>query len=210
VRTIRRAAPYILSALLSALVLSGVALAQTVSDPTATTEPGTSLGESTDGTTSVGSSPVNRSALVAGIRRLRPHVNGLLRNRCRSPYPIGVPASRLPLQRTGWLVYAVGEWKTRHYRAHRVSSRCAVSTTAIIRTVFGPTAWAALRVAYCETGGTMSAYARNQSSGAAGLFQLMPFHWLGKFNPYDPWANSRYAYRLSSGGYDWHAWVCKP
>lgn len=38
--------------------------------------------------------------------------------------------------------------------------------------------------------------ARNPSSGAAGLMQLMPFHWLGKFDPYDPYLNVRYSYGL--------------
>ena len=79
----------------------------------------------------------------------------------------------------------------------------------IIRYVFpSATEDAAIRVAYCES--RLNRFARNVYSGAAGLFQLMPFHWQGKFNPYNALANTRYAYRLSSAGYNWQAWVCKP
>jgi hypothetical protein len=63
-------------------------------------------------------------------------------------------------------------------------------------------------VAACESG--LRPWARNPSSGAAGLFQLMPIHWQGKFDPYDAVANTQYAYGLSNGGTDWSAWGCQP
>jgi hypothetical protein len=91
------------------------------------------------------------------------------------------------------------------------SSKCLpTSPTGIIRYVFpASTEDAALRVAYCETGGTFNIYAHNPS-GASGLFQLMPTWWQGKFNPYNPWANTRAAYSISSAGTNWGAWVCQP
>jgi len=74
----------------------------------------------------------------------------------------------------------------------------------IIYAVFGAYGAKAVDVASCESG--LNPYAVNESSGAAGLFQLMPFHWFQKFDPFDPWANSRYAFQLSSGGTNWSAW----
>ena len=110
-----------------------------------------------------------------------------------------IPAGRLkPIERT---------WGRRLHAAYRVHTGCN-DARRIIRMVFGPTSPAAISVAYCES--KLSPRARNPYSGAAGLFQLMPLHWRGKFDPYNPTRNSRYAYRLSRRGYDWSHWVCKP
>lgn len=76
----------------------------------------------------------------------------------------------------------------------------------IIYDVFGSYGAKAVSVASCESG--LNPAAVNSSSGAAGLFQLMPLHWEGKFDPFDPVANTRYAYQLSNGGTNWSAWGC--
>jgi hypothetical protein len=103
-------------------------------------------------------------------------------------------------------------------------SRCLpTDPRAIIRYVFpDATEEAALRVSGCETGWTWYPRAKNPHSSASGLFQLIGFHWEGKFDPFDPWENTRYAARLSSqhdgqghpipgtAGTNWSAWVCKP
>jgi hypothetical protein len=46
----------------------------------------------------------------------------------------------------------------------------------------------------------------NPRSGSAGLFQLMPFWWRGKFDPFNPYLNARFAYGLyrQSG---WSPWA---
>lgn len=77
---------------------------------------------------------------------------------------------------------------------------------------------AALSVLYCESGGDASAV--NPSSGAAGLFQVMP-QWYsgegftspspyGRFDPFNPAENVSFAAWLSDDGSDWSAWVCQP
>jgi hypothetical protein len=76
------------------------------------------------------------------------------------------------------------------------------SISDIICSVFGSTCGMAVKVAGCESG--LDPNARNPS-GASGLFQLMPVHWEGKFDPFDPAANARYAYGLSNGGTDWYS-----
>lgn len=70
--------------------------------------------------------------------------------------------------------------------------------------------WAAermIRIAACESG--YDPAARNVSSGAAGLWQIMPFWqrtWPGDY--YDPWTNAAVAYQiwLVQG---FGAWVCR-
>ena len=79
---------------------------------------------------------------------------------------------------------------------------------SIIRRIFpDSTENAAIAVATCES--HLYTYAHNPS-GASGLFQLMPFWWQGKFNPYDPVANTKAAYSISHAGTYWTPWVCKP
>jgi len=64
-----------------------------------------------------------------------------------------------------------------------------------------------LRIAECESHGVPTAV--NPSSGAAGIFQVMPFWqktWPGDYT--DPWTNAAVAYQIwLSQGYG--AWVCK-
>jgi transglycosylase-like protein with SLT domain len=122
------------------------------------------------------------------------------------------PVHRFATRHTGILPWRRREnldyWDRVVARVIRESTRC-LSAEGIIRFVFpGSTEGAAVSVAYCES--RLSPRAQNPSSGAAGLFQLMPFHWSGRFDPFDPWANTRYAYRLSDAGFNWGAWVCKP
>lgn len=88
-----------------------------------------------------------------------------------------------------------------------VASAPSGGMAGLICSVFGSTCEAAVSVASCESG--LNPGAQNPS-GASGLFQLMPSHWAGSFNPFDPVANTQYAYGLSNGGTDWGAWVCQP
>lgn len=105
----------------------------------------------------------------------------------------------------------IARWRASLPRVEARASRCLPTTVVgIIRYVFpDSTEDAAIRVASCETGGTFWPGARNPS-GASGVFQLMPGHWLDRFDPFDAWANIRYALRLSDGGTNWGPWVCKP
>lgn len=90
-----------------------------------------------------------------------------------------------------------------------IAGRTQVKAT--ICEVFGPRCGPALRVAYCETGGTYNPYARGRA-GERGVFQLHPIHfgWLDEARLYEPRYNARAAYILSRGGRDWHHWTCKP
>ena len=47
--------------------------------------------------------------------------------------------------------------------------------------------------------------ARNPYSSCSGLYQLHPCHWRGRFNPFDPVANVRYAAKLWRGA-GWAPW----
>lgn len=64
----------------------------------------------------------------------------------------------------------------------------------------------AVRVARCESG--LNPNAKNRTSSASGVMQLLAIHWRGRFDPFDARANIAYAYRLwqSSG---WSPWVCR-
>lgn len=65
-----------------------------------------------------------------------------------------------------------------------------------------------LRIMACESGGVPNITNR-QGSGAAGLFQIMPFWqsvWPGDY--FDPWINAAVAYQIwLQQGYG--AWVCR-
>ena len=63
---------------------------------------------------------------------------------------------------------------------------------------------AALAVSWCE-----SRWSPNATGGASekGLFQIHPIHF---DSTYDPLGNAVAAYRISSGGYDWTSWSCRP
>lgn len=84
------------------------------------------------------------------------------------------------------------------------------SVADLIRQVFGSASAEALRIAECESGLDPS---RQNPSGAAGVFQLMPFWWNGQnaygwvFDPFDAYANIVHAHLiyLADG---WGPWVC--
>jgi hypothetical protein len=87
---------------------------------------------------------------------------------------------------------------------HQIRSTiCSVFTS----TRCGP----AIRVATCETGGTLDPRARGRL-GERGLFQIHPVHfgWLDERRLYEPRYNARAAFRLSRGGRDWSPWTCQP
>ena len=64
----------------------------------------------------------------------------------------------------------------------------------------------AIRVARCES--NFNPRAKNRSSSASGVFQLIGSHWRGRFDHFDPVANIDYAYKLWKGS-GWRPWVCK-
>lgn len=68
------------------------------------------------------------------------------------------------------------------------------------------------RKAYCETGGTLSPFAKNPRSTASGLFQFLTSTWAStpyaRFSIWDPYANSlaaAYMHRVGRGG----EWSCR-
>jgi hypothetical protein len=79
-----------------------------------------------------------------------------------------------------------------------------------IRAVFGPYGEQAVRVSYCETGGSFSVYARNGQY--EGLFQVSAY-WRSSVPgfAYTPLAQARHAYRVFRlTGSTWAHWACKP
>lgn len=79
---------------------------------------------------------------------------------------------------------------------------------------FGANTDAALRVMRCESGGNPNA--QHPGSLASGLFQFLPSTWrtvTGEDYPGNVFhgpSNIAAAAKLSSGGTNWGAWVCKP
>ena len=125
-------------------------------------------------------------------------------NRCLPP-PVfrWHPAHHVPAGKRETLVNYRRAWLA------KVRARASMCPVDVLYRVFpGATEDAAYRVAYCESVGFTDFL--NEGSGASGMFQLMPVHWRGKFDPFNHLANARFALRLSRGGYDWSAWVCKP
>jgi Lysozyme like domain len=82
---------------------------------------------------------------------------------------------------------------------------------AAVCEVFGARCGLALRVASCETGGTLDARAQG-SAGERGIFQIHPTHfgWIDERRLWHPAYNAWIAYRLSRGGRDWSHWTCRP
>lgn len=112
-----------------------------------------------------------------------------------------------PLREVVNLGFSWHYWGMVKERSRAKGDRC--QPAEIIRRVFpGATEDAAIRVAYCES--HLNPNAKNPYSTASGLFQLLDSWWKGRFNPFDPWANTRAAYSISSAGYNWGAWVCQP
>lgn len=63
---------------------------------------------------------------------------------------------------------------------------------------------AALAVFWCESKWSPNA---TGAAGERGIAQIHPIH---HDSTYDPLGNMLAAYRISSGGYDWSAWSCRP
>lgn len=157
-------------------------------------------------------SPAAMAAYAPVLERLRSErqaVRALHVKKCLPELRYAVPAREVAVWNRAVRLVEARRDKIRamYAGAHRCRP---TDPRGIIRYVFpDSTEDAAIRVAGCETGWTFWPRAHNPS-GASGLFQLMPFHWVGKFDPFDPWLNSRYALRLSDGGTNWSAWVCRP
>lgn len=148
--------------------------------------------------------------LLHWLRYVRQETNAVARSKCvPRPYRAIRPAQLVPEFARRFTIRV----ELSRLAVYRLRDSECLPTTAkgIIRYVFpASTENAAIEVARCETGGTFSFYAKNPVSSASGLFQLLSIHWAGRFNPFDPWANTRYAYRLSDAGTNWGPWVCKP
>ena len=78
-----------------------------------------------------------------------------------------------------------------------------------IHAVFGEYGSQAVRVAYCETGGTFDVWARNGQY--LGLFQMGSWERSMYGHGSTPLAQARAAYRyFVASGRDWSPWECKP
>jgi hypothetical protein len=101
----------------------------------------------------------------------------------------------------------LGHWSRVVDRAQAAKGRCIpTSPEGVIRYVWpGYLEGTAILVSRCETVKWTDFY--NESSGAAGLFQLMPMHYAGKFDPFYHLANARYALGLyqERGWWPWLA-----
>ena len=99
-----------------------------------------------------------------------------------------------------------------HVTSGDVKAYSQTEMARIVASVFGlrygP---AAVKIARCQSNLNPNARGAN---GAAGLFQLLPwaFGTYGSGNVYNPWDNSRAAYKLfRARGYSWAGWFpCKP
>jgi Transglycosylase-like domain len=84
---------------------------------------------------------------------------------------------------------------------------------AAITYTFGRYASQALAVAYCESGYNTFAY--NRSSGASGVFQIVPGTWARTsrswYSPFNAQANVAAAHEIfTRDGHSWREWVCQP
>jgi hypothetical protein len=129
-------------------------------------------------------------------------------NRCTSQVRLQ-DFTKTPLRsvRPAWRDDHVAYARHRHHLAQQRDSACIpTNPTQIIRYVFPSYAEdQALRVAGCESTGIpyhLNPYAKNPSSSASGLFQLLDTWWGGRFDPFNALANTRMAYQLwlGSGG----------
>jgi hypothetical protein len=84
-----------------------------------------------------------------------------------------------------------------------------LTPTAAIRSVFGIYGDQAVRVSYCETGGTFDVNATNGQY--LGLFQMGSYARRQYGHAGDALGQSRAAYRyFVDSGRDWSPWSCKP
>jgi hypothetical protein len=135
-------------------------------------------------------------------------VNKIRANRCRAARHFRFNADFFKPEARPWVL---GYWSRAVVRNRALGSHCGAEW--IVRAIFPASAEdQALRVAGCESTGTpyhLYIYAKNPSSTASGLFQLLDTWWAGKFDPFNPWANTRAAYQLwaGSGGSFYRHWA---
>ena len=93
-----------------------------------------------------------------------------------------------------------------YWRRCTTGRACAV---AVIGRIFGGDISYEMAIVSCETGGTFSNMARG-SAGERGWWQIHPTHFwrLDESQLWDVRYNTRFAYRLSSGGRDFSPWTC--
>jgi len=83
------------------------------------------------------------------------------------------------------------------------------SVQKVICGVFGPYCAQALRVSYCETGGTYSTSAHNGQY--LGIFQMGSYARSRYGHGPDPWTQAEAAFRyFADSGFSWGPWSCKP
>jgi hypothetical protein len=79
----------------------------------------------------------------------------------------------------------------------------------VICQIFGPYCSQALRVSYCETGGTYSTSARNGQY--LGLFQMGSYARARYGHGPDAWTQVTAAFRyFADSHFTWGPWTCKP
>lgn len=102
-------------------------------------------------------------------------------------------------------------WQRKRTRTLLRQFRPVAETSAreAISYVFGTHAAQAIRVAYCETGGTYSVHAQNGQY--LGLFQMGDYA-RGRYgHAANAWAQAVSAYRyFVDSGADWSPWECRP
>lgn len=152
---------------------------------------------------------------MPGLRHspLRTSLSGLL-----AALTLSLPAQALPQPCVSWASICVPEYVIRYLPTLGGSVDPGASWGPLVATEeatrqiashYWP-AWAVermVRIAECESG--HSPWAVNPSSGAAGIWQIMPFWkrvWPGDY--FDPWTNGAIAYQiwLEQG---FAAWVCR-
>jgi hypothetical protein len=99
--------------------------------------------------------------------------------------------------------------KTELRNRHQFSSVRAIGLASVAYHVSFSTLY---RKASCETGGTLSPYARNRSSSASGLFQFLTSTWAStpyaRYSIWDPYANSLAAAWMHAHGRGGE-WSCR-
>lgn len=120
----------------------------------------------------------------------------------------GRRALRFARAELGWTRRELGETRSER-RAHQERQLSSLGPRAAICQVFGRWCGQALAVAYCETGGTYSVYARNGQY--VGLFQMGDYA-RGRYgHSWDALGQARAAFRyFVDSGYGWGPWECKP
>jgi hypothetical protein len=118
------------------------------------------------------------------------------------------PLYRLISHRARWHRHAF-RWHRSLLARYQRKLEAQADPRYVILRVFGRYGQQALRMSYCETGGTYSTTASNGQY--LGLFQMGDFARSRYGHGATAWVQARAAYRyFADSGYDWSPWECKP